>query len=67
MIATGNRGAKVHDLNIGVFEGIGGGKHEANILHMRAVFVHRPTLAGSWTNTMRVQRSVLRGTKRLVM
>ena len=31
-----------HDMNIGVFEGIGGGKHEANILHMRAVF---PTAA----------------------
>jgi hypothetical protein len=27
-----------HDLNIGVFVGVGGGKHEANTLHMRAVF-----------------------------
>jgi hypothetical protein len=27
-----------HDLNIGVFEGVGGGRHEANTLHMRAVF-----------------------------
>ena len=26
-----------HDMNLGVFEGIGGGKHEANILHVRAV------------------------------
>ena len=26
-----------HDMNLGVFEGLGGSKHEANILHVRAV------------------------------
>ena len=39
MVATETAVQKAgHDLNIGVFEGIGGGKHEANVLHMRAVF-----------------------------